>query len=767
MFTDGQYTNSGLWAESGVIGWETKKPIGITIDLGKDQPISGISFSSICENSDWVQWPADIQVFTSVDSEAWNYAGDLLSLSRKNGEPSMVGPAKFRFVTHELTAHGRYVSVIVFPHMECFFCDEIEVYGGDASLAAKAISEPSVKDPMADALRRYFDSRIQYRLDSDLKGVRNAVSLSTISDSDKSSLNAKLDGIEKRIPSVHGENTPSFRAIIPINDVDAEIFSVSGSLMKASGLPSLFAWKANRYDLLSVTNIPQTKPETANISVSMMKGEYRADSFLLTNASDKPVDARLNIKGLPGGRKPKWLSVYAIPWTDTNLGIPVAAALVPAAYEKGKFIVHIPAGMSSKVWLTVDSSKVKSGNYHGEVIAKVPGQSVSLPFDLHVSSVRMARPRLSFTEWDYTFAPGTYAITPKNIDAAVELMKTHFVDSPWARPENLAVPDKDAFDQQGNLVKPLTFPGFDVWVNRWKNARHYLIFLNSPTSIAGFEMGTKEFDIRVTNWAKAFGDHIRTLGLKPEQVGVMVKDEPNPEALKTILAWAKPIKEAIPGIIIFQDCNNSAAYKTPNEIQAHHLANISCPEIGPFYVGGEENWKFFTGLLSPTHENWFYQCYGPTRVLDPYQYNRLEAWHCFKYGTNRNGSVGVCRHERIQELMERVHQRRPVVQPGLLQRRRGLQRRSLRRLARRHRGLRVSDDAEGCIAKQQECSIQIAGGRTSESVSRFRLRREVQPRCKTMDSEQRPLKSGQFPTPNPQPPGKDGPARQVQVVVTS
>lgn len=249
----------------------------------------------------------------------------------------------------------------------------------------------------------------------------------------------------------------------------------------------------------------------------------------------------------------------------------------------------------------------------------------------------MATPRLSFTEWDYTFSPGVYGITPKNIDAAVKLMRDHFVDSPWARPADIELPEKDSFDEQGNLVKPLSFAGFDTWVKRWEGARYYLLFLNSPTSIAGCEMGTKEFDVRVRNWAAALGNHITSLGLKHEQVGVMIKDEPNETALKTILAWAKPIKDAMPGIIIFQDCNNPTAFRLVNEIQAHQLANISCPEIGPFYRGGDDQARMFAKLVSDNHKNWFYQCYGPARLLDPYQYNRLEAWHCFKYGATGMG----------------------------------------------------------------------------------------------------------------------------------
>lgn len=634
--TDGRYITTGLWKEPGAIAWETKEPIGITIDLGKVQAISGVAFDGVREHSDWSQWPAAIMIYISDDSKTWHFVGDLTKLSSDNPPDIIVGgPKSHEYVARGLKEQGRYVRLMLVAHMESVFCDEIEVYGGER-LHALTLSKQQVKDTSVDTKSRYFDSRVQYRLNSDLKAVRKAVANARISNAMKSSLNARLDDIAKRIPAARISDTPSFRAILPINGIDAKIFAIYGELLKSSGRPALFAWKADRYALLSPVGVPQ-KPAKAGVSIVMMKNEYRADSILLTNASKLPVDVKLTLQNIPGAPKPEWLSVYALPWTDTNLGTPIAAALVPAKYANGKFTVQIPAGMTSKIWLSVDSSKLNSGNYDGKLVADCHGQSVSMPFNVRVSSIVMARPRLSFCEWDYTFTPGAFAITPGNIEASVKMMREHFVDSPWCRPENMKLPGKDAFDAQGNLAKPLTFPGFDTWVKRWPDARYYLIYLDAPTNIGGYEMGTPEFEARVRSWAKGFAHHIESLGLKPEQFGIMIKDEPSGDALKVILAWAKSIKEAVPGMLIFQDCNNYLAYKTPTEVQAHNLANISCPELGPFHFGGPQDWNFFANLVSPKHTNWFYQCYGPTHVLDPYQYNRMEGWNCFKFGMTGMG----------------------------------------------------------------------------------------------------------------------------------
>src|SRR3990172_3350764 len=47
QLTDGMYTVGYLWAENTTVGWDgAKEGVAITIDLGKVEPIKGISFST-------------------------------------------------------------------------------------------------------------------------------------------------------------------------------------------------------------------------------------------------------------------------------------------------------------------------------------------------------------------------------------------------------------------------------------------------------------------------------------------------------------------------------------------------------------------------------------------------------------------------------------------------------------------------------------------------------------------------------------------------
>lgn len=631
--TDGIYTTGRLWHQDGTVGWIKDRLDSITVDLGKLQPISGISFSTAA-GDDAVQWPASILIWVSDDRVNWRCIGDLLPLSDEYGQPPAKGYANYCYVTHDLKARGRYLRLSIFAGGNFTFCDELEVYKGSDDLLASPVKGAVVKDGEIERRARefYFSNRIIYRLGHDADAVRAAVKASKISDAEKSRLYKRLDDISEHITEVTERNSDKFEAVLPINAKDAAIFSVYGSLLKSRGLPTLFAWKKDRYDYLSPTEVPSHVFTPSEVGVRMMKNEYRSDALMLTAASEEPQDVSVSVRGIPGAPKPGWLSISAMPWTDTAPGTPIAAALPPMEYRDGAYKARIPAGMTTKLWITVDSSKLGAGSYHGIIDFKGPGREFIFPLNIYVSQVKMNRPRLSFAAWDYCFQPGRYAVTAKNMGTAMATMRTHFVDTPWACPEDVPMPAADSFDAAGNLVKPLAFGDFDRWIHTWPEARHYILFLNAKTEMGGAPMGSDEFSVRVGNWVKALVKHSAELGIKPEKLGIMVRDEPGEESQKVIIAWAKVIKAAQTGVVVFQDCDMARPDRSQLMSKALDLADISCPMIDTYYKGGPETESYFNSLQASDHKMWLYQCEGPAHLLDPYRYHRLEAWHCFKHG---------------------------------------------------------------------------------------------------------------------------------------
>jgi hypothetical protein len=155
QLTDGRYTDPGacLWTFQGSVGWDNTGPVTITLDLGTVQPIMGVSYSTACGQGAGVYWPSAILVLTSEDGQAWRKAGELIALAAPNGLPVSDRYQIFRFVTRELRARGRYLRLVIAPHGEYTFCDEIEVLKGPAALLTATLDAPLIAD-VAPELQR-------------------------------------------------------------------------------------------------------------------------------------------------------------------------------------------------------------------------------------------------------------------------------------------------------------------------------------------------------------------------------------------------------------------------------------------------------------------------------------------------------------------------------------------------------------------------------------------------------------------------------------
>jgi len=633
--TDGEHTSGVMWMQKGAVGWSEVPIVSITVDLKKVQPISGVSFST-GSGDDSVQWPGSLFIWVSDNGIDWHYVGDLISLSEKQGVPQAENYADYTFSFHGLRTKGQYIRICAIPGNAFIFCDEIEVYkGGNDLLSLPTIGKP-IQDTDAKIREMYFSSRIIYRLSHDADAVQHAILLSAISNSRKKLLLSRLDEIAALIPAINRQETNDFESVLPIDNNDVGIFAVYGSLLKLEGCPSLFAWKKDRYDFLKPAEVPGKSAKDVKLSISMMRNEYRSDAVLITNASNSDTEVKIKVEGIPGGSKPECLRLYAMPWTDTAVGIPVSAALVPLKFSNGSYDLRLHAGMTSRLWATVNSQKLASGNYTGRLKIRSVEHMVIVPFEIHVSKVIMNRPRLSFCAWDYCFKTGSYAVNKDIYHDALAQMQSHYIDSPWIQGYDLPTPAADSYDSEGNLVKPLIFEDFDRWVSLWHDARHYLVYPNSPTELCGYPMGSEGFNKRVGSWMKALATHMYSIGKRPEDLGLMIRDEPDEESQKVIIGWAKAVKASNTGIQIYQDCNTGMIPEKSTLADALRSADVTIPMLGAYYGGIPETQLFYQGQLKAGKKMWFYQCEGPGRMLDPYRYYRLGGWHCFK-----NGASGI------------------------------------------------------------------------------------------------------------------------------
>jgi hypothetical protein len=474
-------------------------------------------------------------------------------------------------------------------------------------------------------------ARIVDRLSTDGAFIRAELDAARIAVRERALLRARLDDESREIASIAGPDPAGFTTVLPLNPTHVGILAVHGAMLAATGLPRLVVWKTHRYDAVPLLAVPPPPgDDVPAVDIALMSHEYRADAVLLTNATGEQDEVRLSVSDVPGAPQPDWLSVSGVEWTDTRQAVAVADALPDAQFIAGTFRLAVPAGMTRKVWLTVDGSKLAAGTYHGALTAQTPRASTRIPFTVHVSRVAMARPRLSLGVWDYTNGSGAYAITPQNLDAAIALMRSHFVDSPWATNAVLPWPTASDYDASGTLTHRLDFRELDAWVRLWPDARHYYVGAGVGPSFARAPMETPAFATRVAAWGRAVAQHAATLGLAPRQLSLMLVDEPQDDKQNAVIAaWGRVLKDAAPEIGLFEN----PVWPRPDQVaptDSLTLVDDLCFHLGVYSRGGEPVGKYFEGRRAAGQRLWMYQTTGPARLLDPTSYYRLAGWYAFR-----------------------------------------------------------------------------------------------------------------------------------------
>jgi hypothetical protein len=481
-------------------------------------------------------------------------------------------------------------------------------------------------------------ARIVDRLGTDAAFIRAELETAPITAIERAALLARLDGAARGIASIAMPDLDGFTTVLPLNPTHAAILAVHGAMLAARGLTTLVVWKTHRYDAVPLLAIPPAPGDHGpSVDIVLMSHEYRADSVLLTNATGDPDEARLTVSDVPGAPQPAWLGVSGVEWTDTRQAVAVADALPDARFSDGAFRLAVPAGMTRKVWLTVDGSKLAAGTYHGSLTAQTGQAFTRIPFTVRVSSVTMGRPRLSLGVWDYTNGSGAYAITPQNRDAAIALMRSHFVDSPWATSAVLPWPAASDFNASGGLAHALDFRALDAWIKLWPDARRYYVAASVGPRFAGAPMDTPAFATRLAAWGRAVGNRAAALGLAPRQLALSLVDEPQNDAQNAVIAaWARVLKSAAPKIGLFEN----PVWPRPDQVSpsdALTLVDDLCFHLGVYSRGGDPVARFFESRRVAGQQLWMYQTTGPARLLDPTTYYRMAGWYALRAGALGSG----------------------------------------------------------------------------------------------------------------------------------
>ncbi|MBT3291436.1 MAG: hypothetical protein HN380_29095, partial [Victivallales bacterium] len=336
---------------------------------------------------------------------------------------------------------------------------------------------------------------------------------------------------------------------------------------------------------------------------------------------------------LPGANLSDYLSVRQVLFTDTSGRRPIAAALPEAKRVGDAYAIDIPAGVTRQVWFSFHPTQVPAGEYAGRVTIVAPDQPETVvPLTLRIYPFTFPeRPTLALGGWDYLESNGMYGATPANMPALIKALREYHVDSPWA--SRGVLPAGATFDEQGELAGTLDFTVWDRWVGRFPTARHYCVFMraNATPTFYGEALGTPRFNRMVGSWITAWVKHMATQGIKPAKLSLLIVDEPGKvEQTEMIVAYARAIKAAQPGVIIWLD----PRYKDPaaQDPRLWAACDVLCPNAYTTARCPEPERQFYLDQRDKGTTLWLYECSGPGKGLDPYAYHRGQPWLALRFG---------------------------------------------------------------------------------------------------------------------------------------
>lgn len=634
QLTDGQTTTAYFWTQRGTVGWSSARYVTVTVDLERIEPISGVSLTTAAGAAN-VTWPQAVYVLVSDDGREFHLAGDLAALDRQQHGPLPDKYAIRRLKTDQLRTWGRFVQFVIvpLPGGPYIFTDEVEVFRGPQSL----IDTAAGRGATTNAQTLYEQGRLQrgiaQRLETDATALKRQIAATELAADAKTTLSAAVDGaMALPLPTVDS----SFRAILPLNAPHAAVFTTQAQLWRSLGYQPLTAWVPNTWDPLEPIGLPQREALRA-IQVDVMHGEHRAAAVNLANSSDRPLTVRLRFRELPQSPLPGYVTLHEVPMTDTSQSVAVAAALPEAMRDADGWTVTVLPGLPRQVWLTWHVTDVPAGEHAGALLIETPGQpQCEIPVRLKIWPLRFPdQTTLLVGGWSYANRGGGRGVTTANRAAFVEHLQQRLVNAPWATGNVLRAFEFDRNDPQ--KIR-LDTTAMDEWLALWPHAKQYYVFLSvgdysgaTQSALGGAALGSPDFDQRVATWIKAWVGHLRTKGVEPRQLGLLIYDEPHEGTdIGPLVAWARAIRAAEPEVVIWEDPSYQNPAAAPPEL--FEVCSVLCPNRPMWLQRGRAFAEFYRGQQAAGRTLHFYSCSGPARLLDPYAYYRLQAWQCWQEG---------------------------------------------------------------------------------------------------------------------------------------
>ncbi|MCL2622104.1 MAG: discoidin domain-containing protein [Planctomycetaceae bacterium] len=631
QLTDGQTTTQHFWTQKGTVGWQGVPFAVVEIDLEKVEPIRGVELTTAAGVAG-VAWPRAVFVLVSDDGRTYRNIGNIVAADFKDNGPYPEGYAIRCLSARDMEGRGRFVRIVMCASGMFLFTDEIRIFRGPDSLLQ---GEPNGKIVSEDVHSFFKQVQIQQaiiqRLILDIGNIRRLLeNASGISEEKRTELTRRIDGIDQTIYQLMEEQAfrdpEDFKTIFPYNEPHAELFRIQAEIWHHAGI-TFRVEAVPTWDETPLFGKPEPKEPEYRINVHALRGEYRAAAINLYNGTQQPVTTNLHIEGI--AFESEELTIHDVPWTDTNQQKPVLAALPIVEPNNGVYPITVLPGLVKQVWLTFHPVKLSAGDYNADFIFESDSKRLAtVAMQFKVWPLEFPKQTsLLLGGWSYTSADGAYSVNPKNRESFLKHLQERFVNAPWSQRHVLM--SFDVVDSKIHLNTKL----MDDWLAQWPNAKEYCFFLSDEASFKGIRYDSLEFEAMIAAWITAWAEYWKSKGIEPQQINLCFRDEPglHPDYdLSASFAWSRAIRKAQPKIKIWTDPVYTDLSSAPKEV--FELSDVLCP-LRPMWLDDKEQYAtFYRDWQQRGKTLQFYSCSGPARLLDPYSYYRLQAWHCAEIG---------------------------------------------------------------------------------------------------------------------------------------
>jgi hypothetical protein len=178
------------------------------------------------------------------------------------------------------------------------------------------------------------------------------------------------------------------------------------------------------------------------------------------------------------------------------------------------------------------------------------------------------------------------------------------------------------------MTAPPDTGNFDRWLQRWPNARRYMVFLDAKDQLGPISTNSAAFPSAVETWLQFWVKRAAARGVKSEQLHLLLVDEPHDAAaVARIVPWARAIRSAGTGVRVWEDPTFQPPQLIPPDLV--NAVDGICVNRKLGLLIGASYWQMVRELRGPSRSVEIYTAVGPTRTMDPYSYYRLQAWQSF------------------------------------------------------------------------------------------------------------------------------------------